>query len=164
MIGGLTVGFLNTAVISVHLLALSIWVGSMVTIAVFARSSRQVLDDAARVALFASVGKAFAFVGPAALVVAIVTGLVTAGAPGNWPAMVWAAGGLAVAVLAVSIVAMLQAHRMTGLRRALAAARDDALIAERVGSQARLADGLRGLLGLLTLAAVVVEAAAIVGH
>jgi uncharacterized membrane protein len=151
----------NAGVISVHLVALSIWVGSMVTIAVFARASRRVLDDRSRVALFASVGRSFAVVGPVALAVAIVTGLVTAGAMSGWSGQVWAAGAVGVAVLAVSVVAMLQAHRMTGLRRSLADAGDHPKIVETVRRQAALAGGLRGVLGLLTIAAVVLEAVAV---
>ncbi|HVX18138.1 MAG TPA: hypothetical protein VHA73_08900 [Acidimicrobiales bacterium] len=150
---------MGTVVVAVHLLAVSTWVGSMVTIAVFARASRKLLDDRSRVALFASVGRTFAVVGPVALAVSLATGLIMAGVPSEWRPTVWAAGALGAATIVVAVVAMRQAHRMTGLRRRLAESGEGA---EAVARGARAADGLRGLLGLLTLAALVVEAAAVV--
>lgn len=156
------VGFVSTPVVAVHLVALSIWLGSLVAIAVVASSSRRVLDDRSRIALFASVGRAYAVVGPVALVIAIVTGLVTAGSPSSWSVQVQTAAALSFSLIIVSIIAMAQAHRMTGLRRQLASSGGDAQLGTLVSRQAALAGALRGAIALLTLAAVVCEAAAVV--
>lgn len=156
------VALLSTPLIAVHLLALSVWVGSIVAIAVVARASTRVLDDAARIKLFASVGRTYASVGPIALVVTFITGVITAGAPSGWSWWATTAVVVTLVLVVVAVVAMLQAHRMTGLRRALVAAPQDPDRARAVKAGRRLAGGLRGAISLLTLVAIVFEAGAVV--
>jgi hypothetical protein len=155
---------LSTPVVAVHLLALSVWVGSFVTIAVVSRVSARVLDARGRVALFASVGRTYATVGPTALVVALITGVITAGAPARWSGATTVAVVVTLALVLISVAGMLQAHRMTGLRRALASDPTAPGAAAAVSRGASVAMVLRAAIGLFTLVAIVFEAAAVVQH
>lgn len=154
-------GIVSTPLVAVNVIAVSIWVGSLVAIAVFARVSRRVLDDRSRVALFAAVGRAYAVVGPVALLVALGTGLALAGRPSSWTGHVTAAITGSATLVVVSVVAMAQAHRMTLLRRRLVATPGDARLAAVVRRDARIAGGLRGALALLTLVVLVLGSAAV---
>lgn len=155
------VGIVSTPLVAVNVIAVSVWVGSLVAIAVFARVSRRVLDDRSRVALFAGVGRAYAVVGPVALLVALGTGLALAGRPASWTGHVTAAVAGGAVLVALSVVAMGQAHRMTTLRRRLVAAPGDPRLAAIVQRDARIAGGLRGALALLTLVVLVLGSAAV---
>jgi hypothetical protein len=157
-------GVVSTPLVALNVIAVSIWVGSLVAIAVFARVSRRVLDDRSRVALFAGVGRAYAVVGPVALLVALGTGLALAGHPASWSGHVTAAVAGGAALVAVSVVAMAHAHRMTTLRRRLVAAPGDSRLAAVVRRDARIAGGLRGGLALLTLVVLVLGSAAVAVH
>jgi hypothetical protein len=57
-----------------HLLAVCVWVGGFVAIAVVTRAVRRELSVAARVALFRSLGRSCGIVGGLALGVALLTG------------------------------------------------------------------------------------------
>lgn len=146
--------------LTIHLLALSIWVGSLVALVIVARTARAVLDPATQARFFPTLGRTYGKVGTASLVVALLTGAVLAGSPSDWSASVWGAVASAVALLAVTTAAMGQAHRTGLLRRAVAGG--DASKVEPLRHAVRVTDAMRGVIALLTLVAVVLEAAAIV--
>jgi hypothetical protein len=148
----------RTALIAVGMLGASIWVGSLVCLAVVAAASRRVLDQRARVALFRQVGRLYGIIGTGALLVAIVAGLVLA-----WP---WSAitRGLAVefvlsgVLVAVSVAGMVQARRMTVARQRLVDRPGDGSAETSVLQGARVAMALRGAIALVTLMIVILGA------
>lgn len=144
-------------VLAVFVLATSIWIGGYVAIAVVARAATSELDPPARVAFFRSLGRMYFWVGTPALVVALVTGGVLARHLDK--------GGLFVTIVVVAAVllgcfcfAVAQARRMTRLRRSLATEPGNPALSARVASEARAAGILRGVLGLLSIALVVLGA------
>lgn len=141
-------------VLVVFILATSIWIGGYVAIAVVARTSASSLQPGARVALFRSLGRAYLRVGLPALALAYITGLVLAWGEPRDPLLT---GTVVVALLLVALLAaaVAQAKRMSALRRGLLTTPDDARLGDQVRTGARSAAALRGLLGLLTVALVV---------
>src|SRR4051812_29145549 len=102
----------RTILLVVGTLAASIWIGSLVCLALVAQVARRALDRRSFVVLFREVGRLYRVVGTASLVVAIVVGVALA-----WPI---SAAGLDLAILVssaflvvVTIAAMTQARRMT---------------------------------------------------
>ena len=61
----------NTPLVAVELVAASIWVGSLVCLAVVTAAARRVLDAPSQVTLFRAVGRRYGLVGTASLLVAI---------------------------------------------------------------------------------------------
>ncbi|MEO9222362.1 MAG: hypothetical protein ABI251_11430 [Mycobacteriaceae bacterium] len=149
----------RTLLISVELLAASIWIGSMVCLVVVSRIAKQVLEPSARVQLFRGIGRAYGIGGTVSLLIAIVLGLVLAGKPSNWTGATDVAVALAVVLVALTATGMAQARRMTAARRRSIASPDDAEATEAVRRGARTASVLRSLMGAATLAIVV-----LVGH
>ncbi len=74
----------NPVLIGVELVAASVWVGSLVCLAVVTAAARTSLDPAARVAFFRSLGRRYGVVGSGALAVAIGVGLTM-----GWPPSAW---------------------------------------------------------------------------
>ena len=150
----------NTAealILAVLLLATSIWIGGYVAIVVVARVATATLEPRARVAFFRSLGRAYLRVGVPALVLALVAGAVLAwdGPKGG----LFAAIVTVVAVLLVSFaVAVVQARRMTRLRHRLTETPTDERLRADVARGARAAGTLRAVLGLLSVALVVLGA------
>lgn len=147
----------ESVVLAVCLLAMSIWIGGYVAIAVVARTAAATLEPGARVAFFRSLGRAYLKVGVPALIVALATGGVLARDV--------ARGGLFTATVVVAVVlvaclavAVVQARRMTRLRRSLLDSPHREGLAEQVQRGARAAAGLRAVLGLLSVALVVLGA------
>lgn len=146
---------LHAALVVLLVLASSAWLGGYVAIAVVATAARTALDAESRVAFFRALGRSYLRVGGTALVVASVSGGVLLSRR-EWDGLAVAAVVLAVALVALLAVAVAQARRMTRLRQtALAALGDDALN-RRVRDGGRAAGALRGLLGLLSLALLVI--------
>lgn len=145
--------------LAVFFLAASIWVGGYVAIAVAARAATATLEPAGRVAFFRALGHAYLWVGGIALAVALISGgFLLRDHPRD--ALLIATVLVAAALVVLLIVAVGQARRMTRLRRRAlstegAADRDLAAAIARGG---RAAGVLRGVLGLLTLALVVLGA------
>lgn len=137
------------------ILATSIWLGGYVAIAVVARVATRTLSAQARVAFFRGLGRIYAFLGTPALIVALGTGAGLA-SQHAWDATLVVALVLAVATLLTLVVGMVQARRMTRLRRAALAAPDEVALASRVTQGARRAGMLRGLIGALSLALLAV--------
>jgi hypothetical protein len=144
--------------IAAGMLAASVWVGSLVCLAVVSSAARRVLDGPSRVALFRRVGRVYGIVGTASLLVAIGTGLALA-----WPlsrvtgalAVVFALAGSLVLLTAAG---MIQARRMTIHRQRLLRAPQDRLAARTVHKGATMAGALRGSLGAVTLVIVALGA------
>jgi hypothetical protein len=148
----------RTVLIALVMLGASVWVGSLVCLAVVSAASRTVLDGSARVALFRGIGRLYGVLGPAALLVAIGAGLGLA-----WPlselsgtaaAVFWLSGLL----VACTAAGMAQARRMTERRRRLLEAPCDPIAARAVRRGAALAAALRASLGVLTLVIIGVSA------
>jgi uncharacterized membrane protein len=148
----------RTLLIAVEILAASIWVGSLVCLALVARIASRDLDAASRVTLFRGIGRIYGIVGTAALVVAIGAGVVIAS-----PISDLGRTGTAVAVLAgvlvvATVAGMVQARRMTASRRRAIEMPEDERAAASVRRGAALAGVLRGSIALLTLVIVVLGA------
>lgn len=144
--------------IAVGMLGASIWVGGLVCLAVVATASRRTLDERARVGLFREVGRLYGIVGTSALLVTITVGLV----------LVWRwstfTGGIAIefamsaVLVGVTIAGMFQARRMTAARQRLADSPADGGAATSVQRGATVARAMRGSIGIVTLAMVVLGA------
>jgi uncharacterized membrane protein len=144
----------HALLLTVFMVATSIWVGGYVAIGVVARSATATLDGPARVAFFRSLGRSYLRVGTPALIVALATGT----------ALLWGRGWDALLIATVAVVALLliglavavaQARAMTRLRGRAVQEPGDEGLAAGVRSGARRATALRAALGLLTIAAVV---------
>jgi hypothetical protein len=141
----------RTVLIAVEMLSVSIWVGSLVCLALVSTVARRVLDAPSRVALFRGVGRVYGIVGTGALLVAIAAGVAIAGRPSTWSVGVVASIVLAILLVALTGVAMVQARAMTVQRqRALGDAHDESA-ARVIRRGATTAGALRGVMGLLTL-------------
>lgn len=147
----------RTIAISVVLLGGSIWVGSMVCLAVVARVATRVLSTTDRVELFADVGRIYRVLGTTALVAAACAGAVLAGRPDDWGPLTMTAFVLAGFLLGLSLAGMRQAHRMTAMRRRMPPQSPRLL---RAGRDATV---LRSLMGLVTVAIVLVAAGVLAG-
>lgn len=144
-------------VLAVFILATCIWVGGYVAIAVVARTATATLDPSTRVTFFRSLGRVYLRVGLPALIVALVTGAVVARNL-DWDGLLVATVAVAGALMASLAVTVVQARRMTRLRRTLLESPDDKQLSEQVRRGGRFAGGLRAWLGLLNVALVVLGA------
>jgi hypothetical protein len=137
--------------IAIEMLAVSIWVGSLVCLALVANVARAELDERSRVALFRRIGRLYGVVGTCSLLVAIGAGVAIA-----WPLSDLGSAGAAAFVLTGVLVlltgaGMMQARRMTVRRRRAIETPDDELAARSVRRGAAFAGALRGSMALLTL-------------
>lgn len=147
----------STPLVALGALAASIWVGGLVAIFVVARAASASLEPAQRVAFFRELGRRYGIVGSIALVVALLCGAaLLSGHP--WDGLLVATAVAAGALLLATAAGMAQARAMTRLRRRALAEPSEAIEA-RVRRGAALAGALRGAIGLLTLALVVLGAA-----
>lgn len=131
--------------------ACSIWVGGLFAIAVVARVATATLDPAARVAFFRGLGRGYGIVGTAALALAYGTGAALLYGR-SWNGPLVAAVAVAVALAVTLAVGVVQARRMTRLRRLSLNAPEDGDLSRRVRRGAARAGGLRGVIALLSLA------------
>jgi len=132
-------------------LASSIWIGGLFAIAVVARVATGTLDAASRVAFVRGLGRSYGIVGTAALALAYGAGAALLYGR-EWNGTVIAAVTVAVALAATLAVGVVQARRMTRLRRQSLDVPDDEVLAGRVHRGAAWAGGLRALIALLSLA------------
>jgi len=152
---------MRTVLIAIEMLAASIWVGSLVCLAVVANAARDALDPASRIALFRGVGRRYGIVGSGALIVAIAVGAALAGRPSHWTAAVWAALMLSIALVVVAALGMAQARRMTVRRRQAVGVPGNDAVHRVVRSGAAVAAALRASIAVLTLVILVLGAHAI---
>ena len=68
----------SAPVVALEILSASVWIGSLVSLAVVSQAARKVLEGPAHAALFRAVRRRYAIVGTASLLVAIGDGLVEA--------------------------------------------------------------------------------------
>lgn len=148
----------RVAMITVGMLAASIWVGSLVCLALVSAASRDVLDGPSRVALFRRVGRLYGIVGTSSLLVAIATGFALAWPPSRFTGALGAVLALAGVLVVVTAVGMVQARAMTLKRQRLLAAPHDEDAARSVHRGAALASALRGSIGVVTLVILVLGA------
>jgi uncharacterized membrane protein len=134
----------------VLVLATSIWMGGLVTIAVVARVASRTLSAADRVTFFRDLGRTYGVVGGLALVTALIAGAMSLDVqPLDWPAI----AGLAVAtaLVSVTVVGIAQARSMTELRLRAAVGADDPQVRDAVRRGAMKATVLRLLIGVLSV-------------
>lgn len=148
----------RTALIAIGMTAASIWVGSLVCLAVVSVAAKETLDGQARVALFRRVGRLYGVLGMGSLITSIAVGVALAWPPGDMDGTVATILVLAVLLAAATVAGMAQARRMTVQRQRLLAAPGDRDALERVQRGARVAGALRGSLALITLTIVVLGA------
>jgi len=153
----------STPLVAVELIAACIWVGSLVCLALVANVARNVLDGPSRVTFFRALRRRYGNVGTASLLVAIGAGLVLAWPPSSWSATVDAADALAGVLGLATAARMVQARTMTILRRRAISTPDDLDVGRAVRRGRIVADMLRGLMAVVTLA-VVVLAAKVIAH
>lgn len=136
-------------------LSVGVWLGGYVTIAVVARASARSLAPAARVAFFRALGRAYLPVGSGALALGLVSGgvLLRGRAVDGLSIAAVIAAGLLVLFLAVAVA---QARRMTRLRQRASATPSDDHLPVGALPGAGVATVLRALLGVLSLALVVI--------
>jgi uncharacterized membrane protein len=151
----------SAPLVAVELLTASIWVGGMVCIAIVAKSARDALDESSQVALFRSVGRRYGIVGTASLLIAIAAGLGLAWPPPSWSRIICAAVILAGILVVATVIGMMQARAMTALRRKVIANPKDNSAADALRRCRLLANGIRGLMALVTLAIVLLAAIAL---
>jgi len=151
----------SAPLVAVELIAASIWVGGMVCIAIVAKAARGVLDESSQVAFFRAVGRRYGMVGTASLLIAIAAGLALSWPPSSWSRTIDAAAVLAGVLVVATIAGMMQARAMTALRRKLIANPRDSSTAVALRRGRLLANGIRGLLALMTLAIVILAAFAV---
>lgn len=144
----------EAVVLAVLILATSVWIGGYVALIVVARVATATLDPRSRAMFFRTLGRRFFWVSVPALAIALVTGGVLARnttQDGLLTAII-----AIVAVLLVSFaIAVVQARRMTRLRRRLLEQSTDKMLQARVARGARAASALRASLGLLGVTLIV---------
>ena len=146
----------SVPLVTAGLLGLSVWTGGLVAIFLVARTATKTLDERRRVDFFRALGRSYAIVGNTALAVALVCGGLLLRSHPWTPAQVGVAG-VAAALIVATAAGMLQARAMTRLRRR--ALESGTVDAQAVHRGARLAAALRGAIGILTLALIVLAAA-----
>jgi uncharacterized membrane protein len=151
----------SAPLVAVELIAASIWVGGMVCIAIVAKAARDVLDESSQVAFFRAVGRRYGMVGTASLLIAIAAGLALSWPPSSWSRTIDAAVVLAGVLVVATIAGMMQAREMTALRRKLIAHPGDSSTALALRRGRLLANAIRGLMALMTLAIVILAAFAV---
>ena len=153
----------NTPLVAVELVAASIWVGSLVCLAVVTAAARRVLDTPSQVTLFRAVGRRYGLVGTTALLVAIGAGLALSWPPSAWSPITDSAVALAGLLVIARAAGMAQARAMTRFRRQAASAPEDRGLSASLHRGRLLANMLRSLMATVTLA-IVVLAAQIITH
>jgi hypothetical protein len=148
----------NAVLIGIELFAASVWLGSLVCLAVVAAAARSSLDPAAQVAFFRSLGRRYGVVGNTALAAVIGVGLAMLWPPSSWGRLQDTAVALAGLLVLVTGVGIRQARSMTRLRRRRLDDPGNDELAQRVRRGARTAVVLRGLIGVVSVAALSVIA------
>lgn len=131
--------------------AAALWLGGLFAIAIVARVATRILDPTARVALFRGVGRSYGVVGTAALGLAYGTGAVLLRGR-TWDLAKVATVIVAVALAATLGMGMVQARRMTRLRRRALDQPGNNTLEGRVRRGAIRAGVLRSLICVLSLA------------
>ncbi len=150
----------SAPVVAVEILSASVWIGSLVCLAVVSQVARKVLEGPTQVAFFRAVGRRYAIVGTGSLLVAIGDGLAMAWPPATWTATIDAAVALAGLLVLATAAGMAQARIMGALRRRAMGSPADPVARAAVSRGRRVATALRLLMAADTLAIVVLAAMA----
>ena len=148
----------RTVLIALEMVAGSVWVGSLVCLALASSVARRVLDGQSHVALFRSIGRVYGIVGTGALLLAIASGLALAGRPSRWSVAVTTSIVLSLLLAGLTGVAMRQARVMTIRRQRVLDDPSDEPAARLIRRGATTAGALRGAMGLLTFVILVLGA------
>ncbi len=148
----------RTLSIAASMLTASIWVGSLVCLALVANASRDVLSAQARVAFFRRLGRIYGVVGTGCLLFSILAITAIFWPPSELSGAGFGTLALALLLVPLTLAAMLQARTMTVIRRREVEVPGDALTPHRLARGARLAGALRLSIGLVTLAILVIGA------
>lgn len=132
-------------------LGAAVWIGGFIAIMVMNRSARDTLSGPDRVALFRSLGRRYLkVVGAAGIVVVVCGGVLLASSPFD---------GITISILAavvllviVTVAGVVQARRMTALRKAAHQSQNPEEFADHLRHGSRHARILRTLIGLVSLA------------
>ncbi len=111
--------------VALELLSASIWVGSLVCLAVVDRVGRSSFNQATQVAFFRALGRRYAVLGSGAVAVPTWVGLAMAWPPASWSATLDAVVALVGFLVVISLAAMAQARAMGTLRRRFLGAPSD---------------------------------------
>ncbi|MGC8472307.1 MAG: hypothetical protein ACP5PM_08450 [Acidimicrobiales bacterium] len=147
-------------IVTVEILAASVWIGSLVCLAIVSQAARTELDAPARAALFRAVGRRYAIVGTGSLLVAIGDGLAMAWPPAEWSATVDSAVGLAGLLVLATAAGMAQARMMGTLQRRVVRTASDPAARHALRRGRKVATALRLAMAGATLAVVVLAAMA----
>lgn len=128
----------------------SIWLGGFVTLILVSRSASATLPAADRVAFFRHFGRRFGSVSTAALVCALVAGAVLLSGQ-RWDGLSWSLLIAAIALLVAVAIGVVQARKMTRLRRRAVADPGNTAVVTRIGVGSRYAVWLRGTIGAISV-------------
>lgn len=145
---------LRVVLITILLLATCVWIGGWSALVVVARSTTATLSASARVDFFRHFGRVYGTVSTIALVIGLVCGGILLIAR-DWTGLSTAIVVLAVVLLLILGWGVLQARSLTRMRRALHSGEADADLAVRVSRRARAASVLRAMIGVLSVAVMV---------
>jgi hypothetical protein len=152
------VSVVRTLLIAVGIVAASVWVGSLVCLALVANVSRKVLGPGERVELFRRVGRVYGIVGTVSLLVGIGVAAALSWPPGEWTATGNVAAALCATLVVLTGVGMAQARRMTTLRQLAVGRPHGSDAARKVARGSLVAGVLRASIAAVTLALVVLAA------
>lgn len=141
--------------LTLNLLGAMVWTGGMVAVAVATIAARQTLEPDQQVRFFRALGRRYGVVAGLALVLFAATGAVLAGDPAGWTATETAVALLTAVVAALTVAGVINARAVQRLR-AGAIERGETADDGRLRSARRTANALRGLIALVTLAAVII--------
>lgn len=142
---------ITAALSGILILATSVWLGGLVAIAVVARVATRTLDPSARVAFFRALGRTYGVVGSLALALAYGAGAaLLLDRPGD--ALLTATATVAATLVATTVFGVVQARRMSRLRRTALDQPTNEVLTHAVHRGAGRAGTLRGLIALLSLA------------
>ncbi len=150
----------SAPVVALEILLASVWIGSLVCLAVVSQAARTVLEGPAQVAFFRAVGHRYAIVGTGSLLFASGDGLAMAWPPPTWSATIDTAVGLAGVLVLATAAGMAQARTIGTLRRRAMGSPADPVARAAVSRGRRVATALRLLMAADTLAIVVLAAMA----
>jgi uncharacterized membrane protein len=151
----------SAPLVAVELISASIWVGGMVCLVIVAKAARGVLDESSQVAFFRAVGRRYGIVGTASLLIATAAGLALSWPPSSWSRTIDAAVVLAGVLVVATIVGMMRARAMTALRRKAITNPGDSATEGALRRGRLLANVIRRLMALMTLAIVILAAFAV---
>lgn len=145
---------LDTILLAVLVLATSVWVGGFVTIVAVSRSAAKALEPAQRIAFFRSLGRSSLKVNTPALLIAYITGAALL-RHHRWDATLVATVVVAALLLVVFLAGVAQARHMTRLRTHAMESSGGNKPSTAVRRGSHVANALRGSIGVLSIALVV---------